>query len=223
MKGNLLKTGKGNSRCLLFMAGWAMGPKPFIGLLPDDSDCFLCYDYRRLDLPDLSRLDAYERIDLLAWSMGVWVAALTLADWRARFTSATALAGTLYPIDDRRGIPVPAYDKMEQSLTTEDLDSFHASMFDNATELASFTANRPTRSLASVREELTCLHQHVRASHSVPDIFTRRIVTSRDRIFPARNQTRAWGNGRFLQKKLPHFPFGVPFFHSISRDYIHHP
>ena len=207
MKGSWLQAGKGNRRCLLFMAGWAMGPEPFNGLLPDDSACLLCYDYRRLDLPDLSRLDAYEQIDLLAWSMGVWVAARTIADLRIRFASATALAGTLCPIDDHRGIPVPAYEKMEQSLTMEELDTFYSSMFDDPAERAIFMASRPDRSLVSIREELSCLHQHIRRSKSVPDIFTRRIVTSRDRIFPARNQARAWRTSHFLRKKWTHFPF----------------
>ncbi|HHD56050.1 MAG TPA: DUF452 family protein, partial [Desulfobulbaceae bacterium] len=95
MKGSWLHTKKGNSRCILFMAGWAMGPEPFTGLFPENHDCFICYDYRRLVLPDLSWFDDYRQIDLLAWSMGVWVAAQTLADISTRFTSATALAGTL--------------------------------------------------------------------------------------------------------------------------------
>ncbi len=207
MKGSWLNKRKGNSRCILFMAGWAMGPEPFIGLLPEDSDCFLCYDYRRLDLPDLSRLDAYERIDLLAWSMGVWVAALTLVDLRARFSSATALAGTLYPIDDRRGIPIAAYEAMMKTLTPTDLNTFYGSMFDDADERAAFVANRPARSQASVREELACLHHHVNSSPPATDIYTRRIVTTRDRIFPARNQIRAWGRGKCEILPLPHFPF----------------
>ena len=205
MKGSWLKIKKGNSRCLLFMAGWAMGPEPFEGLFPEDRDCFICYDYRRLDLPDLSRLDAYERIDLLAWSMGVWVAAQTLAGLSTRFTSATALAGTLYPIDNRRGIPVPAYEKMEQSLSAEELNNFYGSMFDDADERAAFMANRPARSLPSIREELTCLHRHVNSSPPATDIYTRHIITSRDRIFPARNQKRAWGKNQCVHKSWPHF------------------
>jgi biotin synthesis protein BioG len=67
--------------------------------------------------------------------------------------------------------------------------------------------NRPERSLASVREELTCLRDHVGNCGEVPDIFDRRIVTTRDRIFPSRNQVRSWGKQKCRLKKWPHFPF----------------
>ena len=198
---------KGRSRCILFMAGWSMGPEPFRNCIFPKSDLFLCYDYRDLSLPDLSWLPEYEQVDLLAWSMGVWVAAVTLAHIQDCFTSATALAGTLYPIDDRRGIPVAAYEKMEHSLTATDLENFHLSMFDNPEEAQGFLRNRPDRSQASVREELRCLRDHVRATAVPEDIFSRRIVTTRDRIFPPRNQIRAWGRGLYEQHTWPHCPF----------------
>ncbi len=207
MKGSWLHTGKENSRCLLFMAGWAMGPEPFTGLVPEDCDCFICYDFRRLDLPDLSWFNEYKQVDLLAWSMGVWVAARVFSEQKNRFNSATALAGTLYPIDDSRGIPILAYEKMEQSLSAEELNNFYASMFDDAAERDSFIANRPARSLISIREELTCLRDHVENCGEVPDIFNHHIVTTRDRIFPPRNQVRAWGKEKCSLKKWPHFPF----------------
>ncbi len=197
-----------NSRCILFMAGWSMGPEPFVGLATGKYDLYLCYDYRSLDLPNLSWIHTYEQVDLLAWSMGVWVAAQTLAKMSTCFTSATALAGTLHPIDDRRGIPVVAYEGMERSLTQDALDRFHASMFADAAARQRFMDNRPKRTLASVREELACLHQYIRAAETTPrDIFSHRIVTTRDSIFPARNQLRAWGKQCSKQKKWPHFPF----------------
>jgi len=189
------------------MAGWSMGSEPFRDCVFSESDLFLCFDYRDLSLPDLSWLPEYERVDLLAWSMGVWVAAATLAPMRDCFTSATALAGTLHPIDDRRGIPVAAYEKMEHSLTATELQDFHVSMFNDPEEAQRFLRNRPDRSLASVRKELRCLRDHVRATAVPEDIFSRRIVTSRDRIFPARNQIRAWGRGLYEQHKWPHCPF----------------
>jgi biotin synthesis protein BioG len=185
-----------------------MGPEPFTGLASKGCDLYICYDYRSLALPDLTWMEEYEQVELLAWSMGVFVAAATLADRCDKFTSATALAGTLYPIDDRRGIPVAAYEEMERSLTQDELDRFHASMFDAPEKLQRLVLNRPKRTPVSVREELICLHKHIRAAETTPrDIFSHRIVTTRDRIFPARNQMRAWGKDRCEQHKWPHFPF----------------
>jgi hypothetical protein len=39
------------------------------------------------------------------------------------------------------------------------------------------------------------------------DIYTRKIITSRDRIFSGRNQMRAWGKGCGDVRNWPHFPF----------------
>ena len=196
---------KGTPGCILFMAGWGMGPEPFAGLFADDRDCFFCADYRDLSLPDLGWIKDYATVDLLAWSMGVWVAAATLAPYRDRFVTRTALAGTLHPIDDRRGIPVAAWMEMEDHLDAAMMERFYASMFEDDQERQRFLAHRPTRSPASLREELTALRRHVNATGPVQDIFTRRIVTRRDRIFPPRNQLRAWGKDNCEIHPWPHF------------------
>ena len=198
---------KGTPTCTLFMAGWGMGPEPFRELLPGDRDCFFCSDYRDLALPDLGWIKEYETVDLLAWSMGVWVAAATLAIHQNRFVTRTALAGTLFPIDDRRGIPVPAWMAMEEHLDAAMLKRFYASMFEDEQERQRFLAHQPNRSLASLRKELTALRTHINATGPVQDIFTRRIVTRRDRVFPPRNQLRAWGKDNCERQAWTHFPF----------------
>ncbi len=198
---------RGTPTCILFMAGWGMGPEPFRELLPGDRDCFFCSDYRDLALPDLGWIKEYETVDLLAWSMGVWVAAATLAIHQDRFVTRTALAGTLFPIDDRRGIPVPAWMTMEEHLDAAMLKRFYASMFEDEQERQRFLAHQPNRSLASLRKELTALRTHINVTGPVQDIFTRRIVTRRDRVFPPRNQLRAWGKDNCERQAWTHFPF----------------
>jgi len=90
------------SSCLLFFAGWGMGPEPFRIIPSPDLDLFMVYDYRDLQLPDLDALQAaYRHLHLLAWSMGVWAAGLLLAEKRNIFTTTTAVNGTLAPIDDK--------------------------------------------------------------------------------------------------------------------------
>ena len=189
------------------MAGWGMGQEPFRAQFSDDQDCFLCFDYQDLTLPDLGWINEYETVDLLAWSMGVWVAARALAPYRDRFVTRTALAGTLHPIDDRRGIPVAAWMEMEEHLDAAMLKRFYASMFDDDQQRQYFLNHQPHRSLASLQEELIALRTHIKTADPLHDIFTRRIVTRRDRVFPPRNQLRAWGKRNCDIHAWPHFPF----------------
>ena len=203
--------GNGSRDCLVFMAGWGMGPEPFAELASGPADLLLLYDYRTLDDAVLADLHGREHLHLLAWSMGVWAAA-----WLQQrselfsalhFQSATAVGGTLRPVDDQHGIPVQGFAEMLRDVSAEKMEAFYRSMFDCEEEADHFLCRRPQRACAELREELGCLHDLCRCSGDVPDIYSRRIVTSRDRIFPARNQLRAWGRQKCLAAALPHFPF----------------
>ena len=206
MQGHWLQK-KNNSRCILFMAGWGMGPEPFASLVANDCDLFICYDYRELTQLDMVQFSSYTRLELLAWSMGVWVAGHLFTDQEVRFSQAIALGGTLQPIDDQKGIPVAAFDETLEALDEEKLEAFYGSMFAEQAQAAQFLANRPRRSVSSVREELVSLKENVQRARGVQDLFSRKIVTMRDRIFPARNQVRAWGKEHSEQMKWSHFPF----------------
>ncbi len=198
------------------MAGWGMGPEPFVSLAGKGCDLFICYDYRTLTWPDMDLFSSYERLDLLAWSMGVWVAAYLFAGRESCFTQAMALGGTLQPIDDRKGIPVTAFEETIRTLDEERLLAFYFSMFDDQAQVEAFMNNRPRRPVSSVRDELINLKSKVQQAGAVQDIFNRKIVTLRDRIFPGRNQLRAWGKQTCEQKKWSHFPFyGEEFLQAI--------
>jgi biotin synthesis protein BioG len=191
---------------LLFMAGWGMGPEPFIPLDSGGLDVLMVHDYRKLDDLDIAALLPRQgRVHLLAWSMGVWAAASLLQG--IEFASATALGGTLRPVDDRRGIPVRVFDETIEKFSTQVLEDFYGAMFDDTAESARFTDSRPRRSLAELRDELRVLRAAAEQQPPPGDIYTRRLVTGRDRIFPARNQVRAWGRDNCTVLPLPHFPW----------------
>jgi biotin synthesis protein BioG len=203
---------KGSSDCLLFMSGWGMGPEPFAEVDFGLSDVLLVYDYRDWTASELAVLAERSNVHLLAWSLGVYAAA-----WLAQhdplfaalpFRSATALGGTLQPVDDRCGIPAQQFEAMLKCLTPNALDVFYRSMFDEEREVEHFLRRKPGRSVVELRDELESLYKLCRSSQAqLPDIYSRRIVTARDRIFPARNQIRAWGREKSSLLALPHFPF----------------
>ena len=193
--------------CLLFFSGWGMDPEPFRFLPARSCDVFLVHDYRQLQPLDLEPLAGYRQCHLLAWSMGVWVAAHLLGDRAGAFVSRTALAGTLNPIDAGRGLPPDSYAAMVDTFGPEVLATFYANMFDDPTQIGRFLASRPRRPMDELREEMAAFRAAVLAAAPVRDIYTKKIVTSRDRIFTGRNQLRAWGRDTATVHAWPHFPF----------------
>ena len=194
-----------NPDCLLFMAGWGMGPEPFQHMAAGPLDVIMVYDYRHLaDLDLRSQLSPDSRLHLLAWSMGVWAAGSLLQNYT--FSSATAIGGTCRPIDDTFGIPDRVFEQTIDDFSPGVLSNFYNAMFDRPKQAQKFLDNQPDRSLEGLREELIALRAAA-CRMEAEDIFDCRIVTGRDRIFPARNQIRAWGRHNYRSCTLPHFPF----------------
>ena len=195
--------------CILFLAGWGMDPTPFQSLPAGDCDLYMVYDYRQLRPISLDCFAGYERLHLIAWSMGVWVAAHLLADQAASFASCTAIGGTLTPVDKQRGIPPEIYADMADNFNQETLESFYRNMFDSEEQLALFLANRPQRGLDELHTEMVAFRNWFHQYGEASDLFTQKIVTSRDRIFSGRNQLRAWGKDCSTVRNWPHFPFSL--------------
>ncbi|MDU9050183.1 MAG: DUF452 family protein [Candidatus Electrothrix sp. Rat3] len=218
---------QGNQDCLLFFAGWGMCPEPFYEILAGSVDVFMLYDYRSMDFEDISSAlknlqgnfqekAPYRKIHLLAWSMGVWAASMLFADktfsasdFTPMFTSAIAIGGTCHPIHDELGIPAQNFTDMAERLSPARVEAFQRSMFADEQEAKRFTSSfrKGERSVAELQQELLALSAAYRAQPNVPEMYTNKIVTGRDRIFPARNQVRAWGRKQCRTLSLPHFPF----------------
>jgi len=197
----------GKRECLLFFAGWGMDPTPFIDIPLIECDLCMVYDYRQLAAVDLTPFAGYSGLHLIGWSMGVWVAAHLLADQRHCFSSLTALGGTLRPIDGKQGIPPESYQAMLADFGPDILQGFCENMFDEKPQLERFLAHRPQRPLDQLAKEMEAFQEAYEQFGPGTDIYTRKIITSRDRIFSGRNQMRAWGKGNGVVRNWPHFPF----------------
>ncbi|CAK8720980.1 Biotin synthesis protein BioG [Candidatus Electrothrix laxa] len=215
---------QGNQDCLLFMAGWGMCPEPFQDIPAGDTDVLMAYDYRDMDTGDITsffRNKTYKRLHLLAWSMGIWTASMLSRNnelFDSRLTTATAIGGTCHPIHDKLGIPEQNFTNMAEQLSPASLEAFQRSMFADEQEANRFTVSfrKGERSSKELHQELLTLsaaykahtnYTTYKAQPDVPNIYTSRIVTGRDQIFPARNQVRAWGRKQCRTLSLPHFPF----------------
>ena len=213
---------QGRQDCLLFFAGWGMDPAPFYDIPAGTVDVLMVSDYRSLECTELVSLlqelgqktlyTNYTRFHLLAWSMGVWAASMLSTQQifsPLSLTSSIALAGTCYPIHDRLGIPAQNFVNMLEQLSPARLQAFQRSMFTNKQEADAFIQSfqKGGRSVQELQQELAVLAQAATEQPEVPDIYTSKVVTGRDRIFPARHQVRAWGRQQCQTVSLPHFPF----------------
>lgn len=193
--------------CLLFFAGWGMDATPFVSLQQDRFDLCMVCDYRQLNSITLEQFGEYDRLHLVAWSMGVWVASHLLAGLAGAFASRTAIGGTLHPIDKDNGIPPQIYDALISTFSEQTLLSFYRNMFDQEQQLTCFLNNRPGRTLEALLEEMVAFRDAYLLHGQGQDIFSNKIITSRDRIFAGRNQARSWGKGQGTVVPWPHFPF----------------
>ena len=185
-----------------------MDPAPFRSIPVIEHDLLMVYDYREIEPAAMIRLtEQYDSLHLVAWSMGVWVAGKFFSDYKDRFTSSMAINGTLSPINDQFGIPVKAFDTMINDFSPTVLDAFYRDMFDQQDQAGQFFSTRPNRSPESILSELQTLRHLYTEQGPGDDIFDRKIVGSRDRIFPARSQQRCWGKENCERIQAAHFPF----------------
>lgn len=205
------EAGSGKSLLLIF-GGWGSWPGLFSGYdYPDDTDVLLCYDYRDMDF-DTALLDGYADIRVIAWSMGVWVASRVLSGYgtarRLPVAGSIAVNGTMFPVDDLRGIPVKIFEGTLENMSRPVLDKFIRRMC--AGNLAEYRSRGPQRDADELKDELAALYSAVKEADREPDYeWTEAVIGLKDMIFPAENQRRAWAGTDIAGIDAPHYGRGL--------------
>lgn len=195
----------------LCMAGWSVPPEFMRTInLPSDADHWWVYDYR--DLRFEASFANYKHIHLIAWSLGVWVATYLWAG-KFRFSSATAINGTPFPVDEQYGIPPAIFEGTLANIHEEGMKRFNRRMCGDKETLGKYLGF-PARPLEEVKEELTSLHQHILSEREmftkdrIFDFWNQAVVSTEDRIFPTANLLNYWeGRCPVITIKAPHLPF----------------
>ncbi len=188
---------KHHPRLLIFFAGWGADETPFKGYCPPESDFLICYDYRTPDF-DISVLEEYGEINVVGWSMGVWVAAQTLGRWQERdknllkTSRSIAINGTMFPIDESKGIPPAIYRGTLDGLTEASLHKFLRRMCADGKSFREFLSVTPRRPLEELKEELIRIEKRYITSPPCSFRWTEAVAGSNDRIIPPENQVRSW-------------------------------
>lgn len=203
MKQHFIKK-EGNTRLLLFFAGWGADVHLFDRPVHPDYDYLLCYDYRTLHF-DSSLLEGYTSIRLMAWSMGVWVASQVLATLKLPFTQKLAINGTIHPIDNEKGIPTAIFDGTLQHFSAPTLAKFRRRMCGTADSVRQFLSYEPTRPLEELKEELAALKELI--ANLPPTTFTwdKAVIGTADKIFPYTNQQQAWATVPSITLDIEHY------------------
>ncbi|WP_456369842.1 pimeloyl-ACP methyl esterase BioG family protein [Thermodesulfatator atlanticus] len=199
MKERLFKK-ENAEKLLVFYLGWGMDESPFVPVfVKEPFDVLFIYDYRKIKPPSLPR--GYKSIKILAWSSGVPVA--------LKFhENVLCVAGTGAIYHARYGIPPRVFDATLCALKKDaqkTLLAFYRNMFDEEKDFYLFMKNRPKRMHSQIIEELEAIKEQ--------KIFfpenAKAIVTSSDRIIPAKNQERFWNQTGVKTRKISasHFPF----------------
>jgi len=197
---------------IVFLNGWGMdaciaAQAP----APTGWDLLMFDDYAHLETSiDVAKLGArYDRMVLIAWSMGVWAAGRAFASASEVFTRAAAVNGTARPIHKRYGIPPKAYRATMSGFRTKARDAFYRRMCGCDDLLRRFLAAPPRRSIEDQERELKAIRElteHSEAESAYP--FDEVFIGSRDRIMPPENQKRFWAErAPCTMRDMPHYPF----------------
>ncbi len=209
----LKTTDQGKERLILFFAGWGMDWRPFQDLSRHGYDTAVVWDYRDESI-DTDVLDGYAEICVVAWSFGVVAASRFIASHaHLPFTVRIAVNGTIYPSDERKGIPPAIFQGTYAALDERNLMKFYRRMCGDAESYARFRSRLPQRTVDELKEELAAVGRR-RGEDIWWDVV---YVSSRDAIIPPVNQLEAWRDYcRIKNIAASH----MPDFDSILHDAI---
>lgn len=193
----------GSPRLLLFFAGWGMDASPFEGLQRPGYDVAVLWDYRSVDI-DWSFTQPYVEICIVAWSFGVYAAAISTHAIEAKVTRRIAVNGTLYPCDQRRGIPPAIFYGTLSGLDERNLAKFYRRMCGSADAYRAFCEHRPERDIDSLRDELEAFSTEATLLCQPLSNYDLAIIGRDDAIIPAANQWRAWPGTPTVFIDAPH-------------------
>lgn len=206
-------------RLLLVFSGWGTDARPFRSLKVRGYDMAVVYDYSSLDFENEAFLNGYEEVCVIAWSFGVPAAARFIKEHPGLPRTATvAVNGTLYPVDDRRGIPRAVFDGTLDGLSAVTLRKFDRRMCGSAVALADYDRVHPQRDPEGLADELRSIDSIVPADDMAME-FDTVYVGDADRIIPTENQLEAWaGHPDVRIVGGPHMPDFGNIFRAVLTD-----
>lgn len=199
----------GSEKLLVFFNGWSRSASD-AAALQAPFDVLEVHDYTNLDPAELfAQIAPYPKISLVAWSLGVWAAAVVFEHSAVRFESALALNGTLYPVHPEFGIAPEIFDgTIANWLVPAARDRFLRRMAGNGA--AAQRLPETGRSPEDQQTELAAIRKQA-SERPVPcNLYTHAVLGRQDRIIPFAAQDNFWKTQSVTKVSavdLPHYPF----------------
>ncbi|MDE5744352.1 MAG: DUF452 family protein, partial [Paramuribaculum sp.] len=144
----------GSSRLIIFFAGWGMDDTPFRNMKFPGYDVAVVWNYSTPGFAADFWHD-YSEICILAWSYGVYYAGRFIENHpELPITARIAINGTLYPVDNEKGIPVQIFNATLNALSEPSVKKFYRRMCGSSALYECFMNNLPERSVESLAAEL---------------------------------------------------------------------
>lgn len=203
MKFNLIDHTEGCRRLLLIYSGWSTDAVFYRNIKRRGWDVGVVTDYSDMNL-DSSFLDEYDTIWVLAWSLGVKAASVSLPS--ERIAAAYAINGTLRPYSDTHGIPESIYDGTLENLTPRNLMKFQLRMVGDKSVYNELFGNvNYEGKIEKLQHELAQIRDCKVSISEFP--WRKAFISEDDRIFPVANMVNSWNeeNVECVKVKAPHF------------------
>ncbi|MDO5569836.1 MAG: DUF452 family protein [Bacteroidales bacterium] len=179
---------------IVFFCGWGMDIEPFKNKFDSlkNSDICLCFDYQDVFL-NTDVFKKYNNKTIIAWSLGVYIASL-FAD-TINPERMIAINGTLFPIDDEKGIAKNIFFSTLDNISEENIARFQRRMCGSKSSFKDYIDIKPKRSIESLKSELKFISE-LYENYSSAFITKRKwdlaVIGSKDLIFTPENQKKGW-------------------------------
>lgn len=208
-----------NQRLVVFFTGWNTDWHVVEEVtLPSGYDLQCCWDYRTLEWrkPDKD----YEEVLILAWSFGVAAAnsLIPQIEREENITGLYAVNGTVWPVDDERGIPEEIFEATLKGLNPRMLEKFRiriAGGIRRYRELEkSFTASM---GIDELKDELNAIRNLTGIENKL-SCWDYAFISEGDRIFPPENMAEAWTGTPHCFINAEHLPDFQRIFNRVVKD-----
>jgi len=196
-----------NEKLILFFNGWGMNMSILEHINSENYDVLTFYNYDKQFNINIDVLENYKEIYLVAWSMGVWAAAVSLQGTDIKITKSIAINGTLRPIDNNFGIPISIFEGTINNFSERNKLKFDRRMLGSKENFDWYKSLKNKRENKEQLDELKLIHKNA-INTSIDFTFDKIIIGKQDLIFPSNNQINFWKDkGESILIECPHFPF----------------
>ncbi len=193
---------------ILFFNGWGMDENIVKNLKTEYYDVIVCSDYRNFDNFNFEILQNYNKIIVIAWSMGVWAVEQISYLNKIKSVILIAINGTGNPIDDNFGIPKNVYQGTIDNFSEQVRQKFFLRMCGSKQVYEKFMENKPERPINEQLEELLFIQNLTKTSVKSEFNWNFAIIGSSDKIFPVSNLMNYWKDKtQVILTDFPHFVF----------------